>query len=76
MHNLMSEPSFLCIMVCSLQAAEDLVKEKPELAELIEPKISELCQQFDELERRPPKRKGRDFLMQIVKFCFIRPVMT
>ncbi|XP_063228722.1 spectrin beta chain isoform X7 [Bacillus rossius redtenbacheri] len=32
------------------QAAEELMQEKPELAQLIRPKISELDQQFDDLE--------------------------
>jgi len=57
----MGDSSFLYIMVCPLQAAEELVKEKPELAELIEPKISELCQQFDDLERTTKEKGERLF---------------
>jgi len=49
------------ILFCLLQAAEELVKEKPELAELIEPKISELCQQFDDLERTTKEKGERLF---------------
>ncbi|XP_023703245.1 spectrin beta chain isoform X6 [Cryptotermes secundus] len=43
------------------QAAEELVKEKPELAELIEPRISELGQQFDDLERTTKEKGERLF---------------
>jgi hypothetical protein len=44
-----------------LQAADELVKEKPELAELIEPRISELGQQFDDLERATKEKGERLF---------------
>jgi spectrin beta len=44
-----------------LQAAEELVKEKPELAELIEPRIAELGQQFDHLERTTKEKGERLF---------------
>jgi spectrin beta len=37
------------------------VKEKPELAELIEPRISELGQQFDDLERITKEKGERLF---------------
>jgi len=61
MRNLMSDSSFLYFVFCLLQAAEELVKEKPELAELIEPKISELSQQFDDLERTTKEKGERLF---------------
>jgi len=57
----MSAFPFLYFVFCLLQAAEELVKEKPELAELIEPKISELCQQFDDLERTTKEKGERLF---------------
>lgn len=37
------------------------MKEKPELAELIQPKISELRQQFDDLERTTKEKGERLF---------------
>nr|CAD7595507.1 unnamed protein product [Timema genevievae] len=43
------------------QAADELIKEKPELSELIEPKISELGQQFDDLERTTKDKGERLF---------------
>ena len=57
----MNDSSFLYFVFCFLQAAEELVKEKPELAELIEPKISELSQQFDDLERTTKEKGERLF---------------
>ncbi|XP_069698706.1 spectrin beta chain isoform X3 [Periplaneta americana] len=43
------------------QASEELMKEKPELAELIEPRIAELGQQFDDLERTTKEKGERLF---------------
>ncbi|PSN56235.1 Spectrin beta chain [Blattella germanica] len=43
------------------QAAEELVKEKPELAELIGPRISELGSQFNDLERTTKDKGERLF---------------
>lgn len=57
----MFECSFLQNSFYVLQAAKELVKEKPELAELIEPRISELCQQFDDLERTTKEKGERLF---------------
>jgi predicted nuclease with TOPRIM domain len=57
----MSVCSFLYFVFCLLQAADELVKEKPELAELIEPKISELSQQFNDLERTTKEKGERLF---------------
>ncbi|XP_065222381.1 spectrin beta chain isoform X5 [Planococcus citri] len=43
------------------QAGEDLVKEKPEMAEIIKPKIADLSEQFDDLEKTTKDKGERLF---------------
>jgi spectrin beta len=43
------------------QAGEELMKEKPELAEVIGPKISDLEQQFTDLEQTTKDKGERLF---------------
>lgn len=43
------------------QSGEELIKEKPELAEIVKPKIGELLQNFDNLELTTKEKKKRLF---------------
>lgn len=48
-------------MFCDFQAGEELKKEKPELAEIVQPKIKDLGQQFDDLEQTTKDKGERLF---------------
>lgn len=48
-------------LVSLQQAADDLIKEKPEYCNVIQPKVSELGEQFDDLERTTKDKGERLF---------------
>lgn len=55
---------FILLVINSVfyfQASDEIMKEKPELGDLIMPKIMELSQQFDDLERTTKEKGERLF---------------
>lgn len=49
------------VLFFGFQAGEELKKEKPEMAEVIQPKIDELEKQFEDLERTTKEKGERLF---------------
>ena len=48
-------------IVAIQESAEGLVQEKPEFAQFIKPKVNELVQNFDDLERNTKEKGERLF---------------